>query len=793
MGVSRLGRSHPVAIARAAGWSAGVAVLAVAALVLLGTGSSLHDLVAWMAAAALAVVLPGVALVRVTRRTPVAIADDLAWALPVGVGVALAGWVVSRAVPVPGWLWGLLVTAALVLPRRSRCRVLARPRGRWGPATSLSVAMVLVVSLTWMWQEYLRWTPADPGPRGHVYYVDSIFHAAMFSELGRPGLPQYPMVAGQSLSYHWFLYAVLSRISAGAGIDRLDLTLRLAPPTLVLAVLLLTASVARQLAGRRVAAPLGAGLIGLTLATNPTRWSATGVGTSLVNTVWWVGPPQTLGWLTGIAVVGAGIAVVRRSPADRAAPALLLPGLVVLTSGAKSSQLPVVACGFALAAAVALVRRDRVQAIRAAIVTLVIGAIFGLAAITVYGGQSYGLRVAPGRSMVTVASAVFPGLVSTDPSQSLLLRTHLPSAAVIAAMALWLVPQLLRCAAVGWLVRRRPGDPTTWVTLGTAVGGLAAFVLLRHPGSSELFFPISAFPILAIGAACGLACVLPRGRRLRRWAVVCAAVALGGFIVALLISVAAGRLSPLDRWTARFGHAPTAADVFLARQIWAWSWPLLAVLLAALVAAAAAGLVTRRVRSAGLAGLAVVLGVSCFATAALVTGADPPSYAQALAARTTGRPPTLTRDLVTAGSWLSHHDRSTDVVAVNRACLPIPREKDPRICNSQNFTVTLATGLRSYVEGWAYAGRNVEAAWDSTLRYNHQPFWDQARLGRELDAFTAPSRPAYDALYAAGVRWLLADRPSRPLPLARIDALADRELTLPTVTVWRLRPPGAGS
>ncbi len=750
-------------------------------------------MVAWPVALALAVVLPGAAVVRATRRVPVALGDDLAWALPVGVGVALAGWVVSRAVPVPGWLWGLLVTAALLAPARSRARLLARPRGRWGPATTMSVSAVLVVALGWMWQEYLRWTPVDPGPHGHVYYVDSIFHAAMFSELGRPGLPQYPMVAGQSLSYHWFLYAVLSRVSAGTGLDRLDLTLRLAPATLVLAVLLLSAAVARQLSGRRAAAPLAAGLIGLTLATNPTIWSATGVGTALVNTVWWVGPPQTLGWLTGIAVVGAGVAAIRRSPADRAAPALLLPGLIVLTSGAKSSQLPVVACGFALATAVALVRRDRVQAVRAGLVTGLVLAVFGLAAVTVYGGQSYGLRLAPGRSMVNVASAVFPGLVRTDPGQSLLMRTHLPTTAVLAAMALWLVPQLARCVSVGWLVRHRSADPATWVTLGTAIGGLAAFALLRHPGSSELFFPISAFPILAIGAACGLACVLPRGRQLRTWALAGGAVGLAAFAVSTVIARAAGPQSPLDRWRARFGAPPTAAEVSVPRQVWAWGWPLAAVLGLAALAALVAAVVTRRLRGAGLAAVAVVLGVSCFATAALVTGADGPSGAETLAARTSGRPPALTRDLVAAGTWLSHHDRSTDVVAVNRACLHAAGEEDPRICNSQSFTVTLATGLRTDVEGWAYAGRNVEAAWGSTLRYNHQPFWDQPRLNQELDAFTAPSPAAYDALYASGVRWLLADRPSTPLPLGRIDALAERELTLPTVTLWRLLPPRATS
>ncbi len=792
MTVSRLQGSRAAVLAGAAG---PLAVAVAAVLVLLGTGSSVRDLVGWVAALGLAVLLPGAALVRATRRTPVALGDDLAWALPVGVGVALTGWLVSRVVGVPGWLWGLLVTAALLGPARSRARLLVRPRGRWGPATSLSVSAVLVMAPAWMWREYLRWTPVDPGPHGHVYYVDTVFHAAMYSELGRPGLPQYPMVAGQSLSYHWFLYAVLSRVSAGAGINRLDLTLRLAPATLLLAVLLLTATVARQLAGRRVAAPLAAGLIGVTLATNPTRWSVTGVGTSMVNTVWWGGPPQTLGWLTGLAVVGAGVAVIRRSEADRAAaPALLLPGLVALTSGSKSSQLPVIACGFALAAAVALLRRDRVQAMRAALVTLLVVAVFGLAAITVYGGQSYGLRLAPGRSMVTVASAVFPGLVRTDPSQSYLLRTHLPALAVAAGMGLWLVPQLLRCAAVGWLARRRAADPTTWVTLGSMLGGLAAFALLRHPGSSELFFPISAFPILAVGAACGLACVLPRGRALRRWALIGAAVACTGFLVAWVVALGAGPFSPLVGWTTRFGHAPTAAEVSLGRQVWAWGWPLLAVLGTVALAAVVTGLLTRRLRTACLAALAVILGVSGFATTALVTGADRPSSPQVLAAVTSGQPPALTRDLVRAGTWLSHHARSTDVVAVNRACLTTSRARDPLFCNSQNFTVTLATGLRSYVEGWAYAGRNVEAAWDSSAqRYNHQAFWDQPRLNRELDAFTAPTPTAYDALYRSGVRWLLADRPSTPLPLARIDALARRELTLPTVLLWRLRPPGAAS
>ena len=245
------------------------------------------------------------------------------------------------------------MTGALLAIPSSRRRVLARPRGRWGAPTTLSVCAVQVVAITWMAREFLQWTPVDPGPHGHVYYVDSIYHATMFSELGRPGLPQYPMVAGEPLGYHWFLYAVLNRLASGAGLDRLDLMLRLAPTALLLGLLLLVAAVARQLAGRGLAAPLAAGLIGVVLAGTPTVWSAIGVGTSMVNTVWWVGPPQTLGWISGVAVVGSGVAAIRRAPGTR-------PPLRSCCFGARGPHLRrevvstpvVVLCRFALAAGV---------------------------------------------------------------------------------------------------------------------------------------------------------------------------------------------------------------------------------------------------------------------------------------------------------------------------------------------------------------------------------------------------------------------------------------------------------
>jgi hypothetical protein len=786
--VGSIGRAAVNAHSRAAatGWVIGVGA-ALAALA--ATGSSARDVLIWPLVIGAGVLLPGVAVTRATRRTPVSLGDDIAWAIPVGLAVALLGWCFSRLVQTPGWLWGLVVAALVMAAPAARRRALAAPRGRWGAPTSWSLAGVVVVAVAWMTREYLQWTPVDPGPHGHVYYIDSAFHAAMFAELSRPGLPTYPMVAGQPLSYHWFPYAILGNLGSGTGLDRFDMALRLTPVALVLGTLLLIVAVARQLSGRPLAGPLAAALFAVVGASTPTLWSAVGVGSSMVNTYWWVGPPQPMGWITGLAVLGAGLAVVRRAPSDRAAPAALLPVLVMLTAGAKSSVLPVMVCGFALACGVAVLRRDWRQTVRTAFVTVLIVVVLGVAAVTIYEGQSYGLRIAPGVGLETVARAVFPGLERIDPNQVFLLRGHLSPAVLATGAVLWLVPQLIRALGVGWLIARRPSDPGTWVVLGCGVGGLAAFALLRHPGSSEVFFPISAFPMLVVGSAAGLATVLPAGRELRRRLPTGLAFVGIGFIVAAVTALAAGASSPLVRWRAGYGQVPNGREVSALDQIWAWSWPLLSVLAASVVLGLVVLVFVRRWTAALGAGLASLLGVGCFATVALITGATQPSIPEQLAANHSGRPPALTRDLVAAGSWLAKHDHDTDVVAVNRACLPLS-DPDPQVCHSQDFTITWATGLRSDVEGWAYAGRNVEAAWDDrTLPYSAQPFWDQARLGAELQAFTDPTAAGYDALYDSGVRWLLADRPTTPLPLAGMDALADRELTLGTVTLWRLRPP----
>jgi hypothetical protein len=69
--------------------------------------------------------------------------------------------------------------------------------------------------------------------------------------------------------------------------------------------------------------------------------------------------------------------------------------------------------------------------------------------------------------------------------------------------------------------------------------------------------------------------------------------------------------------------------------------------------------------------------------------------------------------------------------------------------------------------------------------YANQPFWNQERLHQELTAFTGAGPQLLATLSAQDVRWLVADTRA-PVDISALDALATRQLTLPTVLVWQL-------
>jgi hypothetical protein len=808
--------------------AAGTVLLVLIAYVvaLVGTGSPLGGVLAWLLSVSVGLILPGFAVVRAVRSAPAALVEDLSWGAAAGLVVTLLGWFVDRVLPwSPGSLmWGVAVTAVLVAVPVTRVRVLARPAAGWGLPATVGLAVSHLVALAWMLSTALRALPPRPGPSGYDYIHDVVFELAMTGELQHSLVPTYPMVAGQPLSYHWFIYAVQAHLIASPGVDRIDAVFRLMPTLLVPILISLVAVVARQLAGRVAAGVLAAALIGVvgnSLPTRwvvpnsiPTRWNADGGSLETLTVYWQDSPPQALGWAAGVACLGLAVAFIRRAPEDRIAPSWLLVPFLVLAAGAKSSELPVLGTGVGLAVFVALVSRNWVQARRAAVVLVGSVAVFGFALVTIYAAGNYGLILRPWGRLVIVVSSLTVGVTVNHPGVGVPTVTA-PATAMAVAAIVYLLPDLPRVIGLAFLAKVRFAEPALWIPLGTLVGGLGATLLLRHPSDAEVFFFVSAYPIALVGSAAGFVVGLePAWRRLSGWprpavAALVAGAAFAGFSVAALVAYRHPLASPRAAWLAKAASRPRKENrlpVSERRQLWTWLephvqlWAGVALLMAILAVVTTVWHILRRpaprllpwaVVAVGL--VAAVLGTGAFGTWLHVHRGDGEGERQAAlassAAAQRGGGLLTTPDLVKAGELVRRDSKSNDVVATNRYCLSI--DLSPAVaCTAEDFTIAAFTGRRVDVSGWAYSTAALKNAWASGIPFSRSPFWDPARLRQENLAFTAPSASRLAQLWRVrGVRWLVADTRAGPVDVSSLDRLADRRFTGTEIVVWRLRPP----
>jgi hypothetical protein len=812
-----------------------VALLAVAVVVvayvvaLVSTGSPVLGVLAWLLSVLVGLLLPGFALVRSVRRSPAALVEDLSWAAAAGMLVVFVGWFVDRVLPwSPGSLaWGLVVTGVLLALPATRSRILARPAPGWGMPATLGLAACHLVALAWMLSTALRGVLPRPGPTGYFYIHDLVYELAMTGELRHAIVPTYPMVSGEPLSYHWFIYALQAHLIDAPGVDRIDVVFRLMPVLLVPVLVSLAAVVARQLAGRVAAGVVAAALIavvGNSLPTRwavptglPTRWNADGGSLETFTLFWQDSPPQALGWVAGVACLGVAVAFIRRAPEDRTAPAWLLVPFMVLAVGAKSSQLPVFCGGLALALVVALVVRRWVQARRAGLVLLGALVVLGIALKTIYSAGSYGVILAPFGRLVVVVSELTVGLVERAPGGG---RADIsaPPIAVVAIATVYLLPILPRLLGLGLLARARGAEPALWIPLGTLLAGLGATLVTRHPSDAEVYFLVSAYPVALVGSAAGLVLGLePAWRRLSAWwrpspVVLVAGGAAVGFTIAAVVAYHQPLVSPRVAWlaaAARSPGSPLTASVSEGTQLWTWVrphvqlWASLAV--AAVLLAALTALLRRARKPAGrrmpwsglsLGLVAAVLGTGGFATwlhihrgdglgdrqAALAASAFAQNYGDLV----------ITPDLIRAGDLVRRSSSPDDVVATNRYCtFAYEHSVPPTVCTAEDFTVSAFTGRRVDVSGWAYAGEALKPAWTAPVYFTRSPFWDPARLRQEERAFTTPSAAGLAQLWREHhVRWLVADLKAGPVDAAALDRLADRRFSGPEIIVWKLRPPG---
>ena len=765
----------------------------------------------WVAAVALGVVAPGFTLVRACRREGAPLVEDLSWAAPAGCLVALAGWFVDRVLPwSPGALvFGPLVVAVTLAIPATRRRVLARPAPGWGPGPATALAVTNVAALAWMAQTGLLAYRPDPGRHGRNYFVDFMYQLDLVGELRHHLVPTYPSVAGTPLSYHWFAYAIDSHLLTHTGVGPFDSTLRLMPATLVPAILMLAAVVARRLARQVWAGPVAAGMLGLLEISQATRWSVEdGSATGVLLRYWIFSLPQTLGWLSGLALVGALVAFLRRHPDDRAVPVALLVPFAILAAGSKSSELPVIAGGLGLALTVQVLRRDWPLARRCLAGLAVTLAVFEAAALTIYGGSSYGVRPDPFGWAITRLPLTFPGY-GKQVSALNLTGTHWPLLAEVTAAVLWLLPLLPRLLGGVLQLRLRVADPAGWLCVGTGATAVGVTLLVRHPAGSELYFMESGYPIGVVGAASGIVLAVDRLTRgataEQRRRVVGALVALVGVgaVLAVVVAATQGRFDPVTAWQKAHPGRPLAGSVSVADLAWRWLRPTAFFLAVTAIVAPVALLAFRRVTGRrGPAGFLVVicllLGPGLLDMALHFKGAGLPAFdtrsdtRESEASSRNAGDTVTTRGMVRAGKYVDAHAGPDDVVATNLYCrlsaAAVARSHLP--CDARNFLAAAWTQRRSLVGGWAYADRIVGASWTSTVGYRRQPFWDPALLDEQRAAYLDPTASVLDDLYRRhGVRWLFLDLKASRIDAAALDQLAVLRFRAPGMAVYHLRAP----
>lgn len=776
--------------------------------VLVRTGSPAADVVRWIGVLLLEVLAPGFVVVRAVRRATAPLVEDVAWAAVAGCMVALLGWFVDRLLPVatgPYLIGPLVVVAGLIIPATRR-RVLARPAPGWGVWPTVTLGAVMMVAIGWMAETGLRAYKVDPGIHGTSYYPDVMYQLDLVGELRHALVPTYPPVDGTSLSYHWFLYAIDAHLVTHSGINAFDSSLRLAPATLVLAILMVAAVVARRLAMRVWAGPVAAGLLGVVDISQASRWSTEDTSIGVLSRNWRASPPQTMGWLASLGAAGVLFAYLRRSEEDRAVPVALLVPLFVLTAGSKSSELPVITAGIALAAVVQLLRRDWVL-LKRCVIALVAGlAVFEAASLTLYGSSSYGVRL---QLLGVIRARMFEMFPKLRPGTGSL--SHEPRYALVGigtVTLLWILPLLPRLLGLFFQVRYRVADPAGWVCFGAAVAGFGLSLLMRHPAGSEIYFMLSAYPIGVVGAASGLVLAADRCRDAlasptarRRFGFLLAGLAVAGALGAAVIAYSQSDLNPLQR--AKRSGGPIKQTPLA----WHWLAPTVALLVVAALLTGIAAIVLRRDRSQAdgargplvwLSALAVLLGSGLFTmtlefhgTVNPVQGSPAAVHAPTAALVRRGLLPTE-RDAFAAGRWVDSHSGSGDVVATNMYCRfdrsVRLRHREP--CDARNFVASALTQRHTLVGGWGYADRVVSSAWDLKTAYRNAPFWDQALSDQQYDAFAHPTAALLDELYTAHhVRWIFVDLRDKPVAAAALDRLAVRRFRGPTTEVWQLRKP----
>ncbi|MFC4585555.1 hypothetical protein [Sphaerisporangium corydalis] len=741
--------------------------LAVTVAVLLRYDVSPRDIILFTIYLLTCLTLPGTLLIRALHPAPRTLPEELALGLTLGYALEILTYLPARATghPLLVLLWPAATYTAFLLHPRLRPHLTTRPT-RTTPlpwAWSLSLAFTGVIA--WGAVRFFR-TNALRWPALGANDYDMPYHLALIGELKHHMPPAMPNVAGEPLSYHWFVYAHFAASSWITGVEPVTLLFRLTMLPILAAFVVLVGLTARRMTNSWASvAPAVAGTIfvgapSLYLGHNDVlAWGG-------LQDVAWVSPTQTFGALVFAPVVLLlmDLFLPRRFGPGRWA---LLVVLLVTVMGSKATYLPLLATGLAAVAVTTALQRRRAPW-RALVVLAMTLSCLAYAQFVLFGQARQGMVVAP----LAFMRQGWAELSGVAPLSDTATRFTVPAGSLAGFTLLFLLCWAITwCGVLGLLARRRLlGRPSVVLMLGMGAAGHGAVLLFAHPGLSQFFFLFAAYPYLVIVTVYGITVITRRARMPARttvWAV-CA-----GLAAAYLVPLLAGVEVPL---------APGRGDLplYLPYLVLLAVAAAVAAVVAARGGALRAGAVVTTLMAAialPACGHAHVISAAGKAARGGVDGVAPPV-----------QDGSVPRATLAAARWLRDHSAEDDLVATNTHCRW--GCEDP--CDTQQLWMAALAERRMLVEGWAYTARNL-AGWRPGEAIERLPFWDAERLRANDAVFTAPSARAVRVLRERyGVRWLLADRRLLHRP-GRIGGVASLRFRVGDYSIYELpAAPGPG-
>jgi hypothetical protein len=522
-------RPSPAAAARPAGRvPAGISVpVAIVAAVCfaawLAFGVSLTDVLLFTGYALAFNLLPGcAAFVAVARPAgfgvrELAVGWGLGYALESGAFVLTAATGHRGLLPLYPVVVVVLAAPALWTLRR-RFRL---PRHTVAPAWAWGAAAVAITTVLLTADGFFTQTPMPGADPAVDYYADVIGHLAFAAEALHHWPLEAPGLSGVRLHYYFLANTHMAAIAQVTGIELPTVAFRL-----YLIPMLLLVGVQLVALARAIGASAGAGVVAgaLVLLLGSTDPFPT-VPTELLTT-FPLSPSFLMGTIIWLPILILLCEVLDRRPEALRLPALLAIGVALLLAceGAKATSVPMTLGALGLVGLWAALRdRSRLPVIvgaGAACVAVIV--VFNL---VLYHGMTNSLALHP-----------LGGYLQSEPFRLLDERLHhspfarvvlYPLAFVLGTLRLLvtLLPGLVLLA----LRRRLASPPSRLLLLGLFLIGVAAMLLLTHPGTSQLYFFFPGYIAGALLSAAGLVEALaPKVAALeirRGWALGAAALA----------------------------------------------------------------------------------------------------------------------------------------------------------------------------------------------------------------------------------------------------------------------------